>query len=176
MFKVKYSRARLSVYLFLILLMAAGGFWVWTNFDGKGAFMALLMAVVMVCCIPFALRYILLDNTILEVRGNAIDHHGLFGTTRFSKEDVLRSSVETTTTNGVASNRHLFLGDSDNFFLGKRVSEQFLASEFRPIEKLIVTIAEGGPASDRRRARPAQRIQESTPEVAPVRTFGRKST
>ncbi|MCK0128566.1 hypothetical protein [Erythrobacter sp. F6033] len=175
MFKVKYSRVRLSVYLVLVSLMAVGGFWVWSNFYGKGAFMGLLVAVIMVCCIPFALRYIFIDNTILEVRGNAIEFHGLFGTTRFSREDVLRSSVETTTTNGVASTRHLFLGDSSNFLFGKRVSEQFLSSEFRPIEKLIVTLAEGGPASSRPGARPAKRMEEPQPEMPQVRTFGRKS-
>lgn len=172
MLEVKYSRIKLVLSSVLLLGFAWGGFWVWSNFTGKGAFGGLMIAVVMLGLMPKMLRYIA-DNTILRVRGSKIEFCGIFGTKTYRLEDLAGSQIETVDS-GLASNRHLMLGDA-NWFTGARVAEGLLESRFRPIENLIAMVADASQGAPQRGARPATRQVAEQPEVAPVRTFGRKS-
>ena len=172
MLEVRYSRVKIVLFSVLLLGFAWGGLWVWSNFTGKGAFGGLMIAVVMLGLMPKMLRYFV-DNTILRVRGSKIEFCGIFGTKTYRLEDLAGSQIETVDS-GLASNRHLMLGDA-NWFTGARVAEGLLESRFRPIENLIDMIVDATQSAPPRSAQPATRQQPAPAEAPPVRTFGRKS-
>ena len=177
--KIKYSRVRLSVCLALLALFVWGGIWMMQTFDGKGAFMGGLAVLVMGCLMPIVLRYLLLDNTIAEIGRHEMVHHGLLGKKRIRYDQVTDVAIETQTTNGIFTSRHLLIQGT----FGKvRISERLLDRKAGSIDKILDLIA-NGPESEAKQARPARRLEPEAPAptaTAPhgggrARTFGRKA-
>ena len=172
--KIKYSRLKLAIYGLFCGLFAWGGYWVWSNFTGSGAWFAGFMTLVMSGCLCIVLRYLLLDNTIAEIGRIEMRHHGLLGTKRIRYSEIGDVQIESSTSSGIFTSRHLTLVSLPGGFGKVRISESLLENRVGSIEAIVDQMANGS----RIQADEVQHARRADPKPVPAARgggFGRKS-